>query len=128
MVSEADHLRSAVKDAMSGIRRTKFAPWKFYSRGSRFEPHGDNLIDGLAAVEIIQKSCPSNGFDPATFFDGDESYTITVEGNITKIYTKSTIGTIRSLGESSCDQLVSQCGPCLCHNQQRILLTQRQKP
>lgn len=100
-LSEDEALRAAVKRTLTEVSKSAFVPWKFHSRASNFEPELLDDAPFLQALQISQRHCPNVGFQPAPFFDGDESYELKIEDGVARVKSNSTIGTLNALRKSA---------------------------
>jgi hexosaminidase len=98
-LSEEQVLNAAVRDCIKQIQQTKFVPWKFYPRGSSFEPSSTGQHPSIVVLEIDQGTCPAHHMEPSAFFGGEETYEIHLEGRTARITAASSIGTLRALGK-----------------------------
>jgi hypothetical protein len=104
-IPEQDIVREAIRRTVADIHTSKFVPWKFHTRGSKFEPEPGNAESHLTALGVKQLICPMRLTDPLNYHAGDESYKITLDHGSAWIESVSSVGTLRALGKSSEKQL-----------------------
>ncbi|KAI1607966.1 beta-N-acetylhexosaminidase [Exophiala viscosa] len=97
-LSESFLLQAAARETIAQIHRSGFVPWKMHKRHSAFEPDAHAPRQYVSAVQIHQMKCPdSHDFAPVSFFDGDESYELTITNETATIKSNHTIGSLRAL-------------------------------
>ena len=98
-LSEDSILKASVRHAIKAIQSSSFVPWKLHKRNIRFEPNLAAPREYISSLQLHTKRCPNTGpFHPASFFGGDESYEILIDGNgATSVQSNSTIGMVRGL-------------------------------
>ena len=95
--SEDQILRSAIDHTLWSVHKETFVPWKFHKRHSQFEPESTDAGSSFSGLTISQRHCPSESFEPTSFFDDDESYNILIDHSNAQLRSNSTLGTLRGL-------------------------------